>query len=109
MKTLKLNFKLNEKYFEINTPFDEAYYYENLLKRLSFIAPSRLYKTKCKMSSKELISIYEDVGEFPIISKDIWWGDFDNTENGLDYSNSKVFFDQYKDLKKELVCLTYHK
>lgn len=55
------------------------------------------------MCKKDVISIYRPLGGTKIVCQKCWWSDdFDATTYGRDYDFSKPFFEQYKELMKDV-------
>jgi hypothetical protein len=72
-------------------------------RRLTFRNDRTLYKRKCEMCQKEVLSIYRPDGGIKIVCQKCWWSDsFDATVYGRDYDFSKSFFDQYKELMRDV-------
>ncbi|HEV7702514.1 MAG TPA: hypothetical protein VGO63_03695 [Candidatus Paceibacterota bacterium] len=72
-------------------------------RRLSFRNDRTLYKRTCEICKKEVISVYRPGGGVKIACQKCWWSDdFNPLKFGRDYDFSKSFFEQYKDLLKEV-------
>ncbi len=70
-------------------------------KRLAFRNERNLYKRKCDMCGKSIVTVYSPDKKFIVYCKDCWWGDKWDAENyGRDFDFSKPFFDQFADLVK---------
>jgi hypothetical protein len=58
-----------------------------------------LHKRKCDLCLSDIISIYSDKAQFPVICPKCWWGDgWNPLEYGMDYDFAKPFFEQWKGL-----------
>ncbi|MFA6992577.1 MAG: hypothetical protein WC269_04865 [Candidatus Gracilibacteria bacterium] len=72
-----------------------------LARRLSLRAERRLYKRKCDLCKKEMITIFNEKLKKKVYCTDCWWSDkFDPTIHGRKYDFTRPFFDQYADLMK---------
>jgi len=93
---------------------------ENLCKKLEVPAPTwcpkcrlqrkmsrrnerSLYKATCAKCSKETISMYDKNSPYAVYCRECWWSDaWDPTSYGKDYDFSQSFFEQFKDLSREV-------
>lgn len=58
-----------------------------------------LYRRKCDLCEKVIISIYRDDAVFPVYCHECWWSDkWDASSYGRDYDFSKPFFINFKEL-----------
>lgn len=58
-----------------------------------------LYKRKCDLCDKEVISRVSPDKKYPMYCKNCWWSDkWDAVKYGRDYDFSRPFFEQFKDL-----------
>jgi hypothetical protein len=80
-------------------------------RRLTFRNDRTLYKRTCEMCQKDVISIYRPLsnssgqadGTTKVVCQKCWWSDdFDPTKYGKNYDPSKPFFEQYKELMREI-------
>ena len=72
-----------------------------LQRKLSFRNERYLYKRKCDLCDKSIISYFDDKVQFPVYCVECWWrDDWDPMEYGRDYDFSRSFFNQFKDLLK---------
>ncbi|MDD5721397.1 MAG: hypothetical protein PHT16_03050 [Candidatus Pacebacteria bacterium] len=70
-----------------------------MVKRMNFRNERSLYKRKCNLCKKTIISIYAEESPINVFCQDCWWGDsWDPFSFGSDYDFSKNFFVQLKDL-----------
>lgn len=74
-------------------------------RRLAFRNERALYKRKCDLCQKEVVSIYSStppsgwVKPFTVYCPDCWFSDqWDELANGRDFKSSKPFFSQFKEL-----------
>jgi len=59
-----------------------------------------LYRRKCDLTGKPLISAYDKEAAFPVYENSVWWGDdWDGTDFGRDFDQEIPFFDQFKALQ----------
>ena len=58
-----------------------------------------LYRTKCALSGREIISCFSPDSHIVVYERDIWWSDKrDPLSYGVDYDFSKPFFTQFREL-----------
>ncbi|MBN2086800.1 hypothetical protein JW758_00465 [Candidatus Peregrinibacteria bacterium] len=58
-----------------------------------------LYKRDCDKTGKSIISIYPSNTDFPVYSKNEWWGnDWDAMSYGREFDFSRPFFEQFVEL-----------
>ena len=68
-------------------------------RRLSFRNERNLYKRKCDLCKKDIISIYSLDNKYIVYCPDCWWSDkWDALEYGKNYDFNKSFFEQYEKL-----------
>ena len=68
-------------------------------RRLSFRNERNLYKRKCDLCKKDIISIYSPDKRYIVYCSDCWWGDkWDFLEYGKNYDFNKSFFEQFNKL-----------
>lgn len=69
--------------------------------RLSFRNERHLYKRKCDLTGKEIISMYPADAKFPVYQKDEWWSDkWDPLTYGMDFDFSKTFTENFEKLQR---------
>lgn len=67
--------------------------------RTAFRNESVLYKRKCDLSGKDIVSIYSSDKPYTVYDQHIWWGDeWDPASYGRDFDFSRPFFEQYQEL-----------
>src|SRR3989344_8919102 len=72
-------------------------------RRLAFRNERTLYKRTCSSSGKPIISIYPENTPFPVYDQHIWWGDkWDGLDYGQDYDPSRLFFEQWLELRNKV-------
>ncbi|MFA6585722.1 MAG: hypothetical protein WCS86_00995 [Candidatus Paceibacterota bacterium] len=70
-----------------------------LQRRMTFRNERTLYKRKCDICKKDIISLYPEGSLFPVYCNPCWYRDKWNPENyGLDFDFSVPFFSQFKKL-----------
>ncbi|MBU0731664.1 hypothetical protein KKC88_02170 [Patescibacteria group bacterium] len=78
-------------------------------RRLSFRNLKNLYLRKCDFSGKQIVSNYSPDNPFKVYKPDIFWSDkWDALEYGQDYDFNCEFFEQYKDLQKQVPRLSLY-
>ena len=72
------------------------------MRRQAWRNERNLYKTKCAKSGADIVSIYSpDKTDYKVYSLSEWWkDDWDATQYGQDYDESKKFFEQFDELLK---------
>ena len=64
--------------------------------RTAFRNESVLYKRKCDLSGKDIISIYSQDKPYKVYDQEVWWGDgWDAMDHGRDYDFTPPFFHQF--------------
>lgn len=72
---------------------------ERQKRRLSFRNERKMYKRKCDLSGKEIISVYSPDKTYPVYDQKVWWGDdWDPTTYGRAFDFERTFFGQFADL-----------
>jgi len=72
-------------------------------RRMIFRNERSLYYNKSSKSGKKIITIYSEDAPFKIIDQDEWWDDsFDATIYERNFDFTKPFFEQFKDLQKDV-------
>jgi hypothetical protein len=68
-------------------------------RRLSFRNERKLYKRKCDLTGKDIVSIYSPDKPYKVYDQSAWWGDgWDALEYGCEYDFSRSFAEQYAGL-----------
>lgn len=74
-----------------------------LVRRLIWKNDFWLYKRKCDLCNKDMISVHDKDEEFPVYCPPCWWSDkWDAIDYGISYDFSKPFFENYKELLKKV-------
>ena len=74
-----------------------------MAKRLVFRNERTLYKRPCDLCQKDMITVYSPEANFKVYCHDCWWSDAWNPKSfGMDYDLNKPFFEQYKELQKNV-------
>lgn len=72
-------------------------------RRLSFRNERKLYKRKCDITGKEIVSIYSPDKSFTVYHQDYWWGDgWDAFSYGREFDFNRPFFEQFGELAKRV-------
>lgn len=62
-----------------------------------------LYRRECGLCKKSMVSMYSPNKPFKVYCPNCWWGDgWDAAEHGRDYDFSRPFFEQFKELQKDV-------
>jgi len=68
-------------------------------RRFMFRNERSLYKHKCVLCGKNIISMYPSASIFPIYCHECWWGDgWNPLSYGIEYNYAKPFMVQFKEL-----------
>ena len=68
-------------------------------RRFSFRNERYLFKRKCDLCNKSMVSFFDKHVKFPVYCVDCWWSDkWDPYKYGKDFDFSRPFFDQFQDL-----------
>lgn len=68
-------------------------------RRTAFRNERTLYKTKCALSGKEILSIYPPTTKYTVYDQKVWWSDQWNAlDYGRDFDFSRPFFEQFQEL-----------
>ncbi len=71
-------------------------------RRMAFRNERKLYRRKCDLTGKSVISIYHPESGYSICDKNYWRSDqWDPMKYGKDFDASKSFFSQFEKLRKE--------
>ncbi|HHD92137.1 MAG TPA: hypothetical protein ENL06_00755, partial [Candidatus Portnoybacteria bacterium] len=74
-----------------------------LQRKMMFRNERKLYKRKCDLCGRDIISIYPQDTPFPVYCSKCWNSDkWDPTKYGRDYNFNKPFFEQFKELIREV-------
>ena len=108
------NCKQCQNAFEV-APEDRAFYEKmevpepklcfncRMRRRMAFRNERNLYKRKCDLSGREIISIYPPDSFLKVYEQSIWWSDKWNAmDYGRDFDFSRPFFDQFYELMLEV-------
>ncbi len=78
-----------------------------LRRRLARRNERKLYKDKCDLSGRDIISLYAPGSEYKVYAQDVWWSDkWDPRDYGRDYDFGRPFFEQFYELQKEVPRLS---
>ncbi|RJQ29317.1 hypothetical protein C4571_01665 [Candidatus Parcubacteria bacterium] len=80
-----------------------------MVRRLAWCGYRTLYKRKCDFTGEEVISVYHPSSPHKVYRQDVWWSDkWDPKSFGRDYDFSRSFFEQYRDLFREVPLPALH-
>jgi len=72
-------------------------------RRFVFRNEGDLYKRKCDFSKKEIFSAFSSKAKVKVYEGEIWWSDkWDPMDYGRDYDFKRPFFEQFRELRKEV-------
>ena len=70
-----------------------------MMRRMRFRNEHSLYRRKCDLCGKDMISAYRSDAVHPVYCTDCWWGDkWDASKYAMEIDVNKPFFEQYKEL-----------
>ncbi|EKD30199.1 MAG: hypothetical protein ACD_78C00121G0001, partial [uncultured bacterium (gcode 4)] len=76
-------------------------------RRLSFRNERKLYKRKCDLTGKEIISIFSPDKSYKVYGQSAWWSDkWDAMEYGRDFDFSRGFFEQFEELSRDVPTIS---
>ncbi|MEI8229610.1 MAG: hypothetical protein WCG83_00545 [Candidatus Peregrinibacteria bacterium] len=72
-------------------------------RRMAFRNEHHLYRRKCDVTGKDIVSVFSPDSPFKVCEKDYWYGDkFDPFAYGRPYDFSKPFFEQFRNFLLEI-------
>lgn len=72
---------------------------ERQKRRLSFRNERKMYKRKCDLTGKEIISIFSPDKEYKVYDQKVWWSDdWNPADYGRKFDFERNFIDQFRDL-----------
>lgn len=72
-------------------------------RRMMFRNERLLFRRKCAMCGKDIITMYHPKADVVVYCNECWWSDkWDAAQYGRDYDFSRPFFAQFKDLAREV-------
>lgn len=90
-------------YEKIEVPYPTFCPHCRMQRRMSFRNERTLYKRKCDLCKKNMVSMYRADAEAPIYCPDCWWGDeWDPASFGQELDLNKPFFPQFHELMKKV-------
>ncbi len=76
-------------------------------RRLAWRNEKSLYKRKCDLCNKDIISIYSPDSPLTVYCSKCWWSDaWDPLDYGIDFDSSRSFFEQWDKLNRKTPKLT---
>lgn len=70
-------------------------------RRLSWRNERKLYRSKCWVTNKNIISLYSPDKKYKLYEQKYWWGDdWNPMDYGRDFDFSRIFFDQFDEFLK---------
>jgi hypothetical protein len=71
-------------------------------RRLMFRNERVLYKRKCDLCGKDMVTVFSPDSDLVVYCSACWWSDnWDDGEHYLDYDSSRTFFEQMMELQKK--------
>lgn len=86
----------------IGVPIPTICAQQRLRRRLSHRNERNIYKNKCNLCKKNIISIYSPEKPYTIYCQQCWWSDkWDPKSYGMDFDFEKPFFEQFQQLQQK--------
>ncbi len=80
---------------------------ERLRRRLANRNERRIYKDKCDLTGKSIISLYSPDKPYKVYSQEAWWSDsWDGRDYGRDFDFDRPFFEQLRELRRSVPRLS---
>jgi hypothetical protein len=103
----KNNFEIEEEdlnfYKKINVPPPTFCFTCRLARKLIWRNERSLYKRKCDLCQKDIISMYKESAEFPVYCHECYWSDkWNPLDYGQSYDAEIPFFKQFAELQKKV-------
>ena len=77
-----------------------------LQRRLMFRNERNLYKRKCDMCGKSIVTMYSPDKKLTVYCVPCWWSDtWDASQYAMEYDAAKSFFDQFRELQTKVPVL----
>lgn len=84
---------------KMDMPLPDLCIDERHRRRLSHRNERQIYKGKCDLTGKSMISIYAPGSPYKVYSQEAWWGDgWDPRDYGRDFDFNRGFFEQFNEL-----------
>lgn len=88
------------KKFSVPLPSPTLCIEERHRRRLAHRNERKIYKSKCALTDKPIISIYSPDSPYRACSADAWWRDtWDGRDFGRDFDFTRPFFEQFNELQ----------
>ncbi|RJP43898.1 hypothetical protein C4587_02410, partial [Candidatus Parcubacteria bacterium] len=79
-----------------------------IIRRMCFRNERALYRRKCDLCEKGILSMYPEDALFPVYCRDCWYSDkWDPLEYGRDYKWDQPFFGQFRELLRVVPRLAF--
>jgi hypothetical protein len=89
--------------FSVDFPAPTLCIEERHRRRLAHRNERKIYKSKCALSGKEILSVYSPDKPYKILAPDVWWSDqWDPKAYGRDFDFSRPFFEQFAELERDV-------
>lgn len=88
---------------KLNIPTTDLSTQDRLRSLMAFRNEWKLYPRKCDATGKQILSAYAPDSPFKVFNNSYWWSDkWDALDYGKDYDFNKPFFEQFKELQREV-------
>ena len=88
---------------KMNLPLPNKCIEERHRNRLSYRNERKIYKAKCDLTGKSMISLYSEDKPYKVFSQEAWWSDdWNSLDYGRDFDFNRPFFEQFQELKLEV-------
>lgn len=102
-KNCQTNYEIKDSdlafYNRLDVPIVELCHGCRRQERLAFRNERNLYKRKCDLTGKPILSIYSKDKPFKVYDQETWWSEkWNPLDFGRDFDFSRSFFEQFKEL-----------
>lgn len=109
-KTCKIcgkSFELTEQdlklFKKLEVPISDTCPEERHRRKMAFRNERFLYKRKCDLCKKEIISMFAEDSPYTVYCSECWWSDkWDPLSYGQDFDFNRPFFEQFEELNKKV-------
>ena len=78
-----------------------------LIRKLTWRNDRTLYKRRCDMCDKSIISIYQDSSPLKVYCQECWWSDkWDSSAFALKFNSGKPFLSQFQQLSEQVPVMS---
>src|SRR3989338_8960027 len=83
-------------YRKLNVPLSDICTEERQRQKMAFRNEKSLYKGKCHLCGKSVVTIFSEDSPYTIYCNECWWGDkWHALDYGADFNFDRTFFEQF--------------